>query len=103
MTPTSALLSASGLSHRQAAAILGVSIETIRSWSCGRNPTPTQAIGTLTEMVRQNLEIAAEIAASRSPDLHGKLSTLEDTRIEMIKGLSLAMAGFALAAAEKND
>jgi len=37
MTLFRALVSLAGLTHREAAAYLGVSVDAVKSWSCGRN------------------------------------------------------------------
>lgn len=61
MTTTfSLLLSRCGLSHREAADHLGVRPDTVRSWSCGRNPTPSGVIAELRALYH-----AIEIAAAR--------------------------------------
>lgn len=39
-TEFSLLTQACGLSHREAAEFLGVRIDTVKSWSAGRNPAP---------------------------------------------------------------
>ena len=81
MTPTSALLAASGLSHREAASLFSVSIPAINSWSCGRNKTPPHVIEKLTEIVRQNLQDASQIAKGHPADGFSAI----------VIGLSLAM------------
>jgi hypothetical protein len=65
MTPTSALLAASGLSHREAASLFSVSVPTVNSWSCGRNQTPPHVIEKLTQIVRDNLSNASQIASGK--------------------------------------
>lgn len=73
MTPTSALLAASGLSHREAAAFFGVSKDTIRSWSCGRLKTPQTATEALIKIVQDNLAAAHQIAAGGPSEGHSEL------------------------------
>jgi len=81
MTPTSALLAASGLSQKQAALICSVSQHTVKSWSSGRLKTPQIVIETLTDIVRGNLALAADIAAGGPSEGHR----------DLIVGLALAM------------
>ncbi|MCA3696498.1 hypothetical protein [Aquidulcibacter sp.] len=82
MTPTSALIAASGLSHREAAAMFGVSKATVDSWSSGRNPTPTAITERLTQIVRDNLANAKMIAEGNSPE----------GQSAMVIGLAMGMA-----------
>lgn len=42
-----------GLSHREAADCLGVRIDTVKSWSAGRNPTPAGVLDQLSELARK--------------------------------------------------
>lgn len=42
-----------GLSHREAADCLGVRIDTVKSWSAGRNPTPPGVLDQLSELARK--------------------------------------------------
>lgn len=61
MTVFALLAGVCGLSHREAAALLDVRLDTVKSWSAGRNPTPP---GALTELAR--LVIAIERAAGEA-------------------------------------
>ncbi|WP_334151637.1 hypothetical protein [Hyphomicrobium sp.] len=47
MTPFSLLIDRCGLSHREAAEVLGVRLDTVKSWSSGRNPTPASVVDEL--------------------------------------------------------
>lgn len=58
MTPFALLLDRCGLSHREAAAYLSVRLDTVRSWSLGRNRTPPGVIEELRLLYRR-IELAA--------------------------------------------
>ena len=81
MTPTSALLAASGLSQREVASICSVSHHTVKSWSSGRLKTPESVIQMLSDIVAYNLLAASHIAAGGPSEGHRAI----------IVGLSLAM------------
>jgi len=49
-TPLSLLCQLCGLSHREAAEYLGVSHDTVKAWSSGRNPTPKRALNQLADL-----------------------------------------------------
>lgn len=82
MTPTSALIAASGLSHREVAAMFNVAKATVDSWSAGRNPTPKTITDRLRQIVRDNLADAKMIAQGRSPEGYSAI----------VFGLALGMA-----------
>lgn len=63
MTPYALLLDRCGLSHREAAAIHGVRLDTVASWSAGRRGTPAGAISELRALYRQ-IEAAADRAVT---------------------------------------
>jgi hypothetical protein len=74
MTPIALLIDRCGLSQREAAAALGVRIDTVKSWAAGRNPTPAGVITQLRELYCQIERAAAEALAQiavlpQSPDL----------------------------------
>ena len=52
------LIKASGLKHEKVAKILRVSIDTVRSYSCGRVKTPARAIRILWEINKKIMEIS---------------------------------------------
>lgn len=49
-----------GLSHREAADFLGVRVDTVKSWSTGRNPAPAGAIASLRGLYAQIEKAAGE-------------------------------------------
>lgn len=55
------LIQVCGLSHREAAAFLDVRLDTVKSWSTGRNPTPARVVEEL-----GNLAFAIEEAADKT-------------------------------------
>lgn len=77
MTPFALLCELAGLSHREAGEFLSVRLDTAKSWSAGRNPSPAGALDELKRLIgrqRQAAEAAlAEIgrAANREgpPDM----------------------------------
>lgn len=58
MTAFSLLTQRCGLSLAEAADFLGVRLDTVKSWSAGRNPTPDGVIDELRELY-EKIEIAA--------------------------------------------
>ncbi|MCA0400221.1 MAG: hypothetical protein LCH38_05325 [Proteobacteria bacterium] len=50
-----------GLSHREAAEFLGVRIDTVKSWSSGRNAAPTGAITQLRDLYNKIDRAAGEV------------------------------------------
>lgn len=60
MTPIALIIQACGLSHREAAEFLDVRIDTVKSWSAGRNPTPEGAIDSLRDLHKKIERAAAE-------------------------------------------
>lgn len=50
-TPFSLLLQISGLSHREAADFLAVRLDTVKSWSSGRNRCPDGAMGDMRGLI----------------------------------------------------
>lgn len=73
MTPFSLLCGVCGLSHREAANLLKVRIDTVKSWSSGRNPTPDGALADLRALARRIDRAATEalalIAEQRPPEI----------------------------------
>lgn len=63
VTVYAALLGASGLSQREAAEFHGVRLDTVKSWSAGRNRPPSGAIQELSHLVRQQMRAASEADA----------------------------------------
>lgn len=70
MTPYTLLLQACGLSHREAAELHGVRLDTVKSWSSGRNRAPEGVLAdlrTLYTAIRraadQALAVFAEVPA----------------------------------------
>lgn len=62
-TPFSLLLHISGLSHREAADFLAVRLDTVKSWSSGRNRCPDGAIGDMLALVAKQERAAGEALA----------------------------------------
>jgi len=57
------LLDRCGLSQREAAAIHGVRLDTVKSWSAGRNPTPAGAVEELRALYARIERAAGEALA----------------------------------------
>lgn len=70
MTPYSLLLSLTGLSHKSAAVLHGVRLDTVKSWASGRRNAPPDALDQLR-------------------DLHDKISTVADNLIEYVQDMDL--------------
>lgn len=76
-TPFSLLLQLSGLSHREAAEFLAVRLDTIKSWSSGRNTCPDGALADMRRLIakqdRAAVKALAQIAQLKtdhvSPDV----------------------------------
>ena len=62
-TPFALLLQLSGLSHREAADFLAVRLDTVKSWSSGRNQCPDGAIADMRRLMAQQDRTAAEALA----------------------------------------
>lgn len=60
MTPFSLLLQGCGLSQREAATVLSVSIHTVKSWGSGRNPTPAGVLAELQALAQRQQTAARE-------------------------------------------
>ena len=68
-----------GLSLGEAATFLGVRLDTVKSWSAGRNPTPGGALGELAALA-ERIEDAADAALDEIARLaaeHGAPETIE--------------------------
>lgn len=50
ITAYALLLDRCGLSHREAAEIHGVRLDTVKSWAAGRNPAPAGVVGELRDL-----------------------------------------------------
>lgn len=57
------LVALAGLSHREAAEFLGVRLDTVKSWSSGRNKCPAGAIRELRTLILRQQHAAAEVLA----------------------------------------
>jgi hypothetical protein len=71
MTPFSLLILRAGLSHREASDFHSVRLDTVKSWSSGRNRTPTNVLNDLSLLIRRQKVSAAE-ALNHIVDLAGK-------------------------------
>lgn len=60
ITPLALLLDRCGLSHREAASFCSVRVDTVKSWSSGRNPTPPGVIAELRKLYAHQLLSAQE-------------------------------------------
>ncbi len=60
MTPFSLLSGAAGLSHREASVFLSVQIDTVKSWSCGRNRCPQGALDEMKALIHCQSAAAEE-------------------------------------------
>lgn len=78
-TPFSLLLSLSGLSHREAGEFLCVRLDTIRSWSSGRNRCPDGALDDLKKLISKQARTASEALdqISRLETRHGSPDAVE--------------------------
>ena len=63
LTPFALLLGRCGLSHREAAELLAVRLDTVKSWSTGRNRAPAGAITALRGIYARIDQAAAETLA----------------------------------------
>ena len=61
MTLFSEILRGCGLSQREAADFLGVRLDTVKSWSAGRNPIPEGAMLSLHDLADRQEETALEL------------------------------------------
>ena len=80
MTTYNTLLTASGLSVREAAAFHKVRHDTAKSWSSGRNGTPYGAIDELYDLVARQLRAAKE-GAKLIQDLVARQGPPEDIEL----------------------
>lgn len=62
-TPFALLVSLAGLSHREAGDFLSVRIDTVKSWSSGRNRCPDGALAELRALVAKQARTASEALA----------------------------------------
>ena len=62
-TPFSLLVLLAGLSQREAGDFLGVRIDTVKSWSSGRNRCPDGALADMRRLVAQQERTASEALA----------------------------------------
>jgi hypothetical protein len=79
MTPYKLLLDLAGLSQREAAAFHGVRIDTVKSWSVGRNNAPSGALDELAVLIDRQIQAAdqaAETVADQAAD-RGAPETVE--------------------------
>lgn len=63
MTPFSLLESLAGLSHREARELLSVRLDTVKSWSSGRNRCPPGALAELKRLIARQERAAREALA----------------------------------------
>ena len=63
MTPFALLSQACGLSHREAAEFLGVRLDTVKSWSSGRNRAPASVLDDLRHLWAE-IDFASDRAAA---------------------------------------
>lgn len=69
------LLSATGLSHREAAALHGVKQDTVKSWSTGRNPANDGVIGGLAKIV-ENIQYAVDEISAKAREAEREESVI---------------------------
>ncbi|TKD17940.1 hypothetical protein FBT96_12410 [Rhodobacter capsulatus] len=95
-TTFAAAIAICGLSQQEAADYLGVRIDTVKSWSSGRNPPPDGVWGMLADLYRR-VENAADHASSQiEPDLMDKraMNNLQaDSGEDPLPGGAAAVAG----------
>ncbi len=60
MTPFALLINLAGLSHREAAGFCSVRLDTVRSWSIGRNKSPARVIDDLRALIATQERVAAQ-------------------------------------------
>lgn len=79
MTLFGILASLAGLSHREAALVCDVRLDTIKSWASGRNRTPPGALDELRDLIIRQERAAAEIVAqiARLAKSHGAADEIE--------------------------
>ena len=78
-TPFTILVSLAGLSHREASEFLCVRLDTIRSWSSGRNRCPDGALDDLKKLILKQARTASEALdqISRLETSHGLPEAVE--------------------------
>ena len=67
MTLFRALVSLAGLTHREAAAYLGVSVDAVKSWSCGRNACRPNILEALVSLIIRQEDEARYSAWGSNP------------------------------------
>lgn len=60
MTPFSLLIRLTGLSHQEASDYLNVRLDTVRSWSTGRNPCRASVLNELRALAKLQDQVSAE-------------------------------------------
>lgn len=63
MTPFALLAALAGLSHREASELLSVRLDTVKSWSSGRNRCPPGALAELKRLIARQERAAREALA----------------------------------------
>lgn len=66
MTLFKLFLQSTGLSTREAARFLNVSLDTVKSWSSGRNNCPDGVLDEMSELIDLQNQMAAEIIEKKS-------------------------------------
>ena len=66
MTLFRALVSLAGLTHKEAAAYLGVSVDAVKSWSCGRNACRQDILDKLIELLHRQEDEARYSSLGRT-------------------------------------
>lgn len=79
MTPFAVLCGLAGLSHREAGDFLGVRLDTVKSWSAGRNRTAPGAVDELRALIARQTKAADEAVAhiARLSKSHGTPDEIE--------------------------
>lgn len=79
MTPFAILCAHAGLSHREAGDFLGVRLDTVKSWSAGRNRTAPGALDELRALIARQAKAADEAVAqiARLAKSHGAPDKIE--------------------------
>lgn len=80
MTTYNALINASGLSLREAAAFHNVRPDTVKSWSSGRNGVPDGAVDEIYDLVARQLRAARE-GAKMIKDIVARQGCHEDIEL----------------------
>ena len=91
-----------GLKQEEFAALLGVPMETLRTWDSGRRPLPTQILERAKKVVAERASCAAKMVASArtdslcSPPCLSSAASTPTQPLGVIKGMTTAPVAMSL-------